>query len=393
VLTIRETLASSLALENRALVEAARELAQGPFRERAAMVDRENRFPFENYADLHKSGVLAINVPKDFGGKGADAATYLAVQSEIAQGCASTALTFNMHCAIVDFLGQIASPAQQQRYFGEVVNDGAVIASITNEPASSFRDVFSLKTRIEREGDGYRLTGRKGWCSLSTGASYYFTWSRLPDSKDLSDGLLNVMVPAGREGVEIIEDWDSLGMRATASNSIDFKGVRIEQDEVIGAPGVLLTKDLSFWSMGYAAVYLGVAEAAFAFVRDHAAKAIEREGDSSAEALRLHRQIGEIAVELETARRAVLALVQSPEDADKSWLLNHAKYQGCEAANGVARKAMRVLGGSGLSHALPMQRYLRDSFAGLVMPPADDRCVETIGRMALGLEAKTVAFR
>ena len=388
-----DTLEGALDEEALGLVEQARTLADGPFRERAATFDAENRFPAENYADLHETGLLALNVPKAYGGKGADIPTYVAVQNTLAQGCASTALTFNMHCAIVDFLGQIASGAQKDRYYGEIVEDGAIIASITSEPASSFRDVFNLKTKIERDGDGYRLTGTKGWCSLSTHARYYFTWSRLPDSEDLSDGLLNVMTPADREGVHIIEDWNSLGMRATASNSIDFKGVRIEADEVIGAPGVLLTKDLSFWSIGYAAVYLGVGEAAFSYVRDYARKAIDRAGPESAEALRLHRQIGEMAVILEAGRNAVAALATSAPGPTRGYLLNQAKYQACEAANAIARKAMRVLGGGGISYAQPMQRFLRDSFAGLVMPPADDRCVETIGKMWLGEEAKTVAFR
>ncbi len=77
-----------------------------------------------------------------------------------------------------------------------------------------------MKTAIDRDGDGYRLRGQKAWCSLSTAARYYFTWSRLTGSKDLAEGLLNVMVPAGRDGIEVLDDWDTLGMRATASKRI-----------------------------------------------------------------------------------------------------------------------------------------------------------------------------
>ena len=157
-------------------------------------MDRENRFPSENYKDLQASGLLSLTVPEAYGGGGADSVTYVGVLSEIAQGCASTGLTFNMHCAIIDFLGQIASPAQKKKYFTEVVNDGALLASITSEPASSFRDTFRVKTSISRDNDGYRLSGTKAWCSLSTAARYYFTWSRLDDSTSLADGLLNVMV-------------------------------------------------------------------------------------------------------------------------------------------------------------------------------------------------------
>ncbi len=53
---------------------------------------------------------------------------------------------------------------------------------------------------------------------------------------------------------------------------------------------------------------------------------------------------------------------------------------------------MRLLGGSGICRALPMEQYLRDALPGLAMPPANDRCIETVGRIAPGLEAKTQEF-
>lgn len=393
---VGEVLREHMPADQVSWVEVARELGQGPFRERADMFDRENRFPTENYEDLGRAGLLALTVPREHGGIGADTSTYVGVMAEIAKGCAATGLTFNMHCAIVDFLTQIGSPAQQKRYFGEVVGEGAVFASITSEPASSFRDVFQVNTRIARDGDGYRLSGRKAWCSLSTGARYYFTWSRLEDSASLQEGLLNLMVPAGRDGIRIQDDWDTVGMRATASNSIDFDAVRIEPDEVIGAPGILLTKDLSFWSVGYAAVYTGIAEAAFDYCVEHGRRQLERFEPDSQQAMRVVRQIGEMSMVLEGARRATekLALMRGRiERTELTYILNQAKYLATEAAWGISQQGMRMLGGSGISRSKPMQQYLRDSVAGLVMPPANDRCVETVGRIALGLEGRTLEFK
>jgi len=73
------------------------------------------------------------------------------------------------------------------------------------------------------------------------------------------------MVPSGRSGIEIMNDWDTLGRRATASNSIKFDNIRLDQDEVISAPGVIPTKNLSFWLLGYTAVYVEIAEATYAY--------------------------------------------------------------------------------------------------------------------------------
>ncbi len=381
--------------DQESLVHVARELGQGPFRARAAMFDKDNRFPSENYDDLRTSGLLALTVPKGYGGIGADPATYVGVLTEIAKGCASTGLTFNMHCAIVDFLTQIASPEQQRRYFSEIVGEGAILASLTSEPASSFRDVFKVRTAIETDGDGYRLHGEKAWCSLSTAARYYFTWSRLSDSKDLTEGLLNLMVPADREGVMVLDDWDTLGMRATASNSIAFEGVRIEAHEVIGAPGILLTKDLSFWSLGYTAVYTGIAEAAYDYCLAYAREILASSELGSPRTVRFERQIGEMAMTLESARRATETLARMRghlERSELTFLLNQAKYLATEAACTISQQGMRMLGGTGIKRSIPMQQYLRDAQAGPVMPPANDRCVETVGRIALGLEGKTLEF-
>lgn len=392
---VGELLRAHMNEDQAALVAKARDLGEGPFRARTAAFDAENRFPTENYDDLRDAGLLALTVPKEYGGLGADPVTYVGVLAEISKGCAATGLTFNMHCAIVDFLSQIASPEQKRRYFGEVVEQGAILASITSEPASSFRDVFNLRTSIESDGDGYRLRGEKGWCSLSTAARYFFTWSRLAGSRNIAEGLLNVMVPAERAGIEVRDDWDSLGMRATASNSINFDNVRIEPEEVIGAPGILLTKDLTFWSVGYTAVYIGIAEAAYDYCVNYGRERVAGLDPNSSQAVRIIRQIGEMAMTLEGARRSTETLARMRGHlarTELTFILNQAKYLATEAACTISQQGMRMLGGSGLSRALPMQQYLRDAQAGLVMPPANDRCIETVGRIALDLDGKTLEF-
>lgn len=382
--------------EFRHWVEVADSLGREKFAARASAIDREARFPFENYRDLRDSGLLALTVPREHGGIGADSLTYAVILSRIAKGCASTGLTFNMHCAIVDFLLQIAGPEQQQRYFGEVVRDGAVFASITSEPGSSFRDKLAIRTSIRREDGRYRLNGTKHFCSLSTGATYYFTWSLLDGSEDITDGLLNVLIRADQPGVEIVHDWDTLGMRGTVSNSIRFHDVEILPEDVVGEPGAILGKDMSIWSLGYTGVYFGIAEAAYEFCVEYVKKSKFR-GMSETLAFdpRIQRQVGEMATLLESARRAVERLGMLRGNASKTeltFILNQAKYLATEAAKEIAERAVRLTGGRGLLRSLPLERHFRDALAGVVMPPANDRCLETVGKIALGMEARTLDF-
>ena len=204
------------------------------------------------------------------------------------------------------------------------------------------------------------------------------------------------MVPSNRDGIEIIEDWDTIGMRGTVSHSMHFHDVAVNADEVIGEPGGILGKDMSIWSLGYTAVYIGIAEAAYEFCVNYAKKTKFRGMENSiAHSERIQRQIGEMSMLIENARRATEKLGMLRGNLSKmelTFILNQAKYLATEAAKELAERGIRLCGGQGLLRSFPLERHLRDAMAGLVMPPANDRCLETVGKIALGMEAKTLDF-
>jgi alkylation response protein AidB-like acyl-CoA dehydrogenase len=72
--------------------------------------------------------------------------------------------------------------------------------------------------------------------------------------------------------------------------------------------------------------------------------------------------------------------------------VNQAKYLSAEVATRVTEGALRLAGGRGLLKSLPLERWHRDALAGPVMPPANDRCLETIGKVLCGLPAMTLEF-
>ena len=205
-----------------------------------------------------------------------------------------------------------------------------------------------------------------------------------------------MLIRSDQPGIEIIHDWDTIGMRGTVSNSINFNDVEILPENVIGEPGAILGKDMSIWSTGYTGVYFGIAEAAYDFCLDYVRKTKFRgmSGNLAGD-VRIQRQIGEMATLLESARRAVERLGMLRGNTDRvelTFILNQAKYLATEAAKEIGERAIRLTGGRGLLRSLPLERHFRDALAGIVMPPANDRCMETVGKIALGLEAKTLEF-
>src|SRR2546430_14996596 len=92
----------------RELIALARRLARERFALRADSHDRDASFPFDDYADLQTEGLLGLCVPERYGGLGADYETYCLVAEQLAQGNASTSLTFNMHCLTMLMMGEVA---------------------------------------------------------------------------------------------------------------------------------------------------------------------------------------------------------------------------------------------------------------------------------------------
>src|SRR5215471_18075151 len=130
----------------RELIALARRLACERFAPRADRHDRDASFPFDDYADLRAEGLLGLCVPERCGGLGADYETYCLVAEQLAQGNASTALTFNMHCLTMLMMGEVADalPMSDQararheelriQKFREVVEQGVFYGQPHSEP-------------------------------------------------------------------------------------------------------------------------------------------------------------------------------------------------------------------------------------------------------------------
>ncbi len=393
-----ETIPSSAArVMNDAQLElalAADGLAVGRFAGRAAGYDAAAEFPTENYVDLHDAGLLTLRVPSEYGGHGVDPLTFAMCILAVARGCPSTALTLTMHTNVLgSFVGGLGTAEQCWRYFGEAVTYGRLFASITSEPGASARERFVLGTTFAPIGNGgYRVQGVKHFCSLADAADYFFVSGILEGSSGGPDNIISAMIPSDSSGVTITGQWDAVGMRATASHSVSYDA-DMPADEVFGPPGRLLTADWGSFSLGYAAVYLGIAEAAYGYITDYVGgKSWTPDGDAIINHPGTQRAIGEMSVAIQSGRLLLVdaALSDRSDRAATMLAVNRAKQHCAEVGVSVTDAAMRLAGGGGLLKSSPLERLRRDALSGPVMPPANDRCLETIGKLECGLPAVTV---
>jgi alkylation response protein AidB-like acyl-CoA dehydrogenase len=392
----------------RELVEQFAELARSRFAPRAAGFDSEAAFPVENYRDLHAAGLLSLTVPRAFSGVGADPLTYALCLVELAKGCSATALTFNMHSTVMTIIDSIASEEQKRRVFAEVVDGGKLVASLGSEPGSSFRERYVVQTRFEPVEGGYRVTGIKHFASIGDNADIYAVIGLLEGTTSARDGLLCALIRRDSGGITAERTWDSVGMRGTRSDTIHFDTI-VEHADVLGGVGAYLKADLSGFALGYAAVYLGIAEAAFDYILEYARTKVQPPATTTvAHHPLVQRSIAEMATRVRAGRlllseaaqakmsgdsaSATVAINQamSGDSASATVAINQAKYFCADAGVWVTEQAMRLAGGRSMLKSVPLERWHRDALAGPVMPPANDRCLETVGKILCGLEASTL---
>jgi alkylation response protein AidB-like acyl-CoA dehydrogenase len=380
-----------LTAEQQAIVERAVRIAREKLAPRAAAYDRDAVNPVESWRDLWREGYLAAAVPVAYGGMGLDMPTYVAVIRAFARGCASTAMTVHMHSTVLRFIDALASPTQKRRYFDEVVRGGRLFGSWGSEPAVSLSRTFLMETAIRADGDGWVIDGVKHFCTMALGASYYMVWCALDGEPDMGKAVLQALVPADTPGMATDGKWDTLGMRGTYSPSVTFTGVRVPGDATLGRPGAAVQVGVvEGFGLGYAAIYLGIAEAALAFAVDYARKRVVRPDNVAvAQDPTVQRHIGELDVRLHAARLVLEDSAASWEGADvleRGVLANRAKYVTTEAALDVTSRVIQVVGGRGAYRDFVAERAFRDVRTSTLMPPTVDKMLEGLGKSALGIQ-------
>ena len=371
-------------------VETAARLARERLAPRAAGYDRDAQNPLESWRDLWRAGLLGAGIPRAHGGLGLDMPTYVGVVKALAGGCASTAMTLHMHSTVMRFIDALGTEAQKRRYFPEVVTHGRLFGSWGSEPAVSLSRTLLMETAIRADDDGWVIDGVKHFCTMALGASYYMVWCAVDGGTDMGKALLQALVPADASGMATDGKWDTLGMRGTYSPSVTFTGVRVPVDAALGQPGSSIQVGvIESFALGYAAVYVGIAEAALAFAVDFLRKRVVKpENVSVAQDPTVQRHVGELAVRLDAARLVLEQSAAAWDAADiveRGLLANRAKYLASEVGLEVTSRVIQTVGGRGAYREFPAERAFRDMRTATLMPPTNDRMLETIGKSALGL--------
>ncbi len=366
------------------------------FATRAAAHDRDASHPTENYDILRREGFLHLTIPRQWGGSGFDLLSHTIAFEALGRGCPSTALAFNMHSSVVMPLLDSPEIAQsaKARIADLVVRQGKMIGGNFSEPTTTaLISERPLSVRARKVEGGYRITGRKMFASM-IGATDHVLILAYPDEATIPTATLMILIPREAEGRTVNPTWDTLGMRATRSDSLVLEDCWVPDEAVL-----YRTDDFRpwrtlygnwFWA-SYTAVYLGVAGAAYDELRRmvHA-----RRPEGYAQSLAWHpdvrRHVAELSVDLEAARlmtyhSAWLRDRDGPSPEANTAMLR-AKYMVGEATARITRVALTLGGAHGIFKGARLEQLFRDGALAAIQPPPSDFCLWQIGLHELDLD-------
>jgi SfnB family sulfur acquisition oxidoreductase len=238
-------------------LEAARLFAE-QIRGDSAVRDKERRLPFEEIESFSQTGLWGITVPKEYGGAGVATTTFTEVVAIVSEADASIGQIPQNHYANVEEIRLIGTETQKKFFFDRILR-GERLGNAAVE--RSGKNVIANQTRLVPDGDGFRLSGEKFYC---TGALFAH-W--VPVRVTNADGKrVLAIVNRHSEGLTVIDDWSAFGQRTTASGTVVLKDVRVSQDQILPSYEAYQrpTTRGPFSQIIHVAIDVGIARAAIA---------------------------------------------------------------------------------------------------------------------------------
>jgi len=368
------------------IVSTASQLVHDDLAPRVVEIDCEHKYPREGMEKLAENEFLAINVPEDLGGIGADTLSFVLATEGIAKGCPSTALVYVTHSMVAGSLVVGGSEELKTRMLPKMIS-GEKIASFAATEPNSGSDLFSVKTHAKTDGDDLIINGSKTFITGAREADMYLTTLKTDNAKEPEDVTI-VLIEKDAPGLSFGKVEPMMGLRGSVEGEMFFDDCRVPKANIVGAENGyrdLLPKFGGLALIGTAAIALGIAQVAYEAAVEHAKNRM-----IAGEVLGEHQGVRFMLAEMNTAVSAARALTyDAAHQLDNSETpsrlpLYNAKLYATEMAIEVANKALQVHGGNGYSQEFPLERLYRDA-RGLTLHFLPSEMLKgMLGKMVMG---------
>jgi len=346
--------------EFRALLRAL--VAQESPLDRTRAMDDARDFDRDLYRALAEIGVLGLDAPEELGGAG-DLRDQLVAVEELGRGPTSMAAFLILQYAAIKFLGRNVSTDEQRAVLVDLVAGKSLVSFGMSERDGATDLGRTLRTRAERDGAGWSITGQKMWTSAATDAQWIIVFARTEPAKGPSiDGISSFLVPADAPGVEI-RPLDTFGIHGMSTCEVFFDDVSVSEEALIGELGKGMRQafaTINHEGLLACAACLGVGHGALKTARDYVAQREVFGKPVGAFQVPQHWLV-DAAVGLEAARSLMDRAAAVEVAGGRSEMLTlMAKLLASETAQDITLDGMQMMGGAGYLMEVPMQRFFRD---------------------------------
>ncbi|MEW5911931.1 MAG: acyl-CoA dehydrogenase [Thermodesulfobacteriota bacterium] len=349
--------------EEQLMIQAlARDFAREVLLPTAAQRDRSHEFPAENLRRMSELGFMGMMVPPEYGGAGVDTVSYALALSEIAYGCASTAVVMSVHNSICcEAILRFGSQEQKTTWLPPMCTDECIGAFALTEPSAG-SDPSAQRTRAELRGDEWVLNGTKQFITTGKNAGVIIV-TAVTDPGKGHRGISAFLVPQGSPGLVIGKEEDKLGLRASDTVQLIFEDCRVPAGNLLGKEGMgfkIAMVCLDGGRIGISAQSVGVAMAcldeALEFTQQR-----EQFGRPVSDFQGLRWKMADMATEIEAARLLCLNAASRKDLGQRySMQASMAKLFASEMVQRVAGQAIQMHGGYGFCTEYNVERHYRD---------------------------------
>ncbi len=351
----------------------------------APEADRTGDFPWVGIRAVHQSGLLESTVAERYGGAGATLYEVATILAALGRGDPSVALISAM--TIFSHLGQATKSHWPEDLYTSLLAQAKQRPLLLNaarvEPELGSPARGGLPATVARRtATGWSITGRKRFVTGAHGLTHFLVWAHT----DETPAQVGTFVVSNKlPGIRVIENWNSLGMRASGSHDVEYTDVEIPLENVIDLvdPSVAQQDNRAHAAITLAltALYLGVAEAAQeAFIRFAHERVPTNLGHPIARTERFVTLSGEIDLLVSGARQIIFdALKDKQAEAEKHI---RARLLAGRQLRDAVQIAVRGIGNPGLGNELGLERHFRDIQSVLVHAPQEDTSISILGRAA-----------
>ncbi|MGH7574549.1 MAG: acyl-CoA dehydrogenase [Longimicrobiales bacterium] len=373
-----------LSEEEQMFREMVRHFAEQDVAPRVAAMDRDGELDGDLIAKLFELGLMGIEIPEASGGAGASFFTSVLAVEELSRVDPSVGVFVDVQNTLVNnAIQRYGSDDLRAEYLPRLA--GEVVGCYALSEAGSGSDAFALRTRAVRDGEDWRLTGRKLWITNGGEAGLCIIFANAdPDAG--YHGITAFLVEREFEGYGTGKKEDKLGIRASSTVELILDECRVPARNVLGQVGngyKIAIETLNDGRIGIGAQMIGLAQGALDHTLSYV-RAREQFDRPIGEFQGVQFQLAQLRTQLEAARLMVYNAARL-KDAGEPFIVEAAmaKLFASEAAQSIASTCIDLHGGYGFTREYPIEKLYRDAKIGTIYEGTSNMQMQTIAKYIL----------